>query len=88
MLVPSQHTVEASQIVEDCKDALYAAKICSYAQGMCLIQAASDQVKIGEERIGVQWRGEERRGEDWRGGEERRYVTVSEEEEKKRGDVK
>jgi 6-phosphogluconate dehydrogenase, C-terminal domain len=38
-------TVEASQIIEDCRHALYAAKICSYAQGMCLIQAASDQVR-------------------------------------------
>ena len=36
--------VESSQIIEDCKDALYAAKVCSYAQGMSLIQAASDQV--------------------------------------------
>lgn len=38
--------VEAQQIIEDCKDALYAAKICSYAQGMCLIQAASEQVCV------------------------------------------
>jgi len=33
--------VERSQIIEDCKNALYAAKICSYAQGLCLIKAAS-----------------------------------------------
>ena len=37
--------VERSQIIEDCKHALYAAKICSYAQGMCLIKAASDEHK-------------------------------------------
>jgi 6-phosphogluconate dehydrogenase len=37
--------VERSQIIEDCKHALYAAKICSYAQGMCLIKAASDEYK-------------------------------------------
>ena len=36
--------VESSQIVEDCRHALFAAKICSYAQGMCLIRAASDQM--------------------------------------------
>ena len=36
--------VERSQIIEDCKHALYCAKICSYAQGMCLIKAASEQV--------------------------------------------
>jgi 6-phosphogluconate dehydrogenase len=36
--------VERSQIIEDAKNALYCAKICSYAQGMCLIKAASDQV--------------------------------------------
>lgn len=45
-------SVEKNQIVEDCKHALYAAKICSYAQGMCLIKAASDQnewnVDLGE----------------------------------------
>ena len=36
--------VDRAQIVEDAKSALYAAKICSYAQGMCLIKAASDEV--------------------------------------------
>jgi 6-phosphogluconate dehydrogenase len=36
--------VETEQIIEDCRQALYAAKVCSYAQGMCLIKAASDQV--------------------------------------------
>lgn len=37
--------VERSQIIDDCKHALYAAKICSYAQGMCLIKAASVEHK-------------------------------------------
>ena len=36
--------VESWQIVEDCRHALFAAKICSYSQGMCLIRAASDQM--------------------------------------------
>jgi 6-phosphogluconate dehydrogenase len=36
--------VEKSQIIEDAKHALYCSKICSYAQGMCLIKAASDEV--------------------------------------------
>lgn len=36
--------VERSQIIEDAKHALFASKICSYAQGMCLIKAASDEV--------------------------------------------
>eukprot|EP01041_Mallomonas_annulata_P008869 gene8869-18367_t len=35
--------VEKSQIIEDCKHALFCAKICAYAQGMCLIKAASDE---------------------------------------------
>ena len=38
--VPS---VDKAQIIEDCMHALYAAKICSYAQGMNLIRAASKQ---------------------------------------------
>eukprot|EP00518_Triparma_eleuthera_P003377 CAMPEP_0182454918 /NCGR_PEP_ID=MMETSP1319-20130603/1327_1 /TAXON_ID=172717 /ORGANISM="Bolidomonas pacifica, Strain RCC208" /LENGTH=499 /DNA_ID=CAMNT_0024652947 /DNA_START=157 /DNA_END=1653 /DNA_ORIENTATION=- len=37
--VPS---VSHDQILEDLQAALYAAKICSYAQGLCLIKAASD----------------------------------------------
>jgi 6-phosphogluconate dehydrogenase len=36
--------VDRSQIIEDAKHALYCAKICSYAQGMCLIKEASLQV--------------------------------------------
>jgi len=37
--------VERSQIIEDAKDALYCAKIVSYAQGLGLIKAASDDFK-------------------------------------------
>lgn len=37
-------TVQKTQLIEDCKHALYSAKCCSYAQGFCLIQAASTQV--------------------------------------------
>jgi 6-phosphogluconate dehydrogenase len=39
--VPIVHKL---QILNDCKDALYCAKVCSYAQGLCIIKAASDQV--------------------------------------------
>lgn len=37
-------SVVKQQIIDDCKHALYCAKICCYAQGMCTIKAASDQV--------------------------------------------
>lgn len=44
--------VDRNQIIEDCKHALFCAKICSYAQGMALIKAASDEfswnVDLGE----------------------------------------
>jgi 6-phosphogluconate dehydrogenase len=36
-------SVSKEQIVEDLQAALYAAKVCSYAQGMSLIKAASDK---------------------------------------------
>jgi len=39
--------VQRGQIIEDCKHALFSAKVCSYAQGMCLIKAASDEVREG-----------------------------------------
>lgn len=49
---PEIPNVEKTQIIEDAKHALYASKICSYAQGMCLIRAASDEmnwnVDVGE----------------------------------------
>jgi len=34
--------VERAQIIDDCRQALYASKILSYAQGFSLIKAASD----------------------------------------------
>ena len=36
--------VQRRQIVEDCRNALFAAKICCYSQGFALIKTASDQV--------------------------------------------
>jgi 6-phosphogluconate dehydrogenase len=36
--------VDRAQIVEDARHALFASKVCSYAQGMSLIRAASDEV--------------------------------------------
>jgi len=39
--------VDKSQLVEDVKQALYAAKLVSYAQGLSLIGAASDQLEWG-----------------------------------------
>ena len=36
--------VHKLQILQDAKDALYCAKVCSYAQGLCVIKAASEQV--------------------------------------------
>lgn len=36
-------SVSKSQIVEDLEAALYCAKVCSYAQGLSIIKAASDQ---------------------------------------------
>lgn len=36
--------IDKQQIIADCKEALYCSKIVSYAQGMNLIRAASDQV--------------------------------------------
>lgn len=45
-------SVDKDQIIEDVRQALYAAKICSYAQGMNLIKAASEHfgwgVDLGE----------------------------------------
>lgn len=39
--------VDKEQIIQDVRQALYAAKICSYAQGMNLIKAASDHFNWG-----------------------------------------
>lgn len=39
--------VHKLQILQDAKDALFCAKVCSYAQGLCVIKAASDQMNWG-----------------------------------------
>ena len=46
-------------LVNDVRDALYAAKICSYAQGMSLLRAASDEYDYDLELGGIAriWRG-------------------------------
>jgi 6-phosphogluconate dehydrogenase len=50
---------DGKQLIQDVRDALYAAKICSYAQGMALLKAASDEngydLKLGE--VAKLWRG-------------------------------
>ncbi len=50
---------DRGQLIQDVRDALYAAKICSYAQGMALLKAASDEykyeLKLGE--VAKLWRG-------------------------------
>ena len=43
--------VDRAQIIEDAKSALYAAKVCSYAQGLCLIKAASDEVRRTDKQM-------------------------------------
>ncbi len=40
-----QFTGDRKQLIDDVRDALYAAKICSYAQGMGLLRAASEEYK-------------------------------------------
>ncbi|CAM9291881.1 unnamed protein product [Chrysoparadoxa australica] len=49
---PSFPAIEKTQLVADVKNALYCSKVMSYAQGMCLINAASDfhkwNVNLGE----------------------------------------
>ncbi|MFH1085362.1 MAG: decarboxylating NADP(+)-dependent phosphogluconate dehydrogenase [Chloroflexota bacterium] len=50
---------DRQQLIQDVRDALYAAKICSYAQGMALLKAASDEYKYGLKlgSIAKLWRG-------------------------------
>ena len=38
---------DKAQVIEDLKSALYASKVCSYAQGLSLIKAASDEYNWG-----------------------------------------
>jgi len=50
---------DRTQMIEDVRDALYAAKICSYAQGMSLLRAASDEYDYDLDlgKIARVWRG-------------------------------
>jgi 6-phosphogluconate dehydrogenase len=50
---------ERDKVIADLRDALYAARICAYAQGMALIRAGSDQYKwnINLAEIGRIWKG-------------------------------
>ncbi len=56
---PIQFTGDRAQLIQDARNALFAAKICSYAQGMGLLKAASEEykydLKLGE--IAKIWRG-------------------------------
>jgi len=50
---------DRDQLIQDVRDALYAAKICSYAQGMALLKAASQEYDYGLSlgAIAKLWRG-------------------------------
>ena len=51
--------VDKARLIEDVRHALYASKVCSYAQGMNLLRAASNAYKWGLElgRIARIWKG-------------------------------
>ena len=57
--VVSQPAIERKQLIEDVRHALYASKVCSYAQGMNLLRVASSNYKWGLElgRIARIWKG-------------------------------
>jgi 6-phosphogluconate dehydrogenase len=44
---PSIEVADKGQVIADLRAALYASKVCSYAQGMSLIKAASDELMWG-----------------------------------------
>jgi 6-phosphogluconate dehydrogenase len=50
---------DTKQVVDDLRDALYAARVCAYAQGMALIRAGSDRYKwnVDLAEIGRIWKG-------------------------------
>ena len=50
---------DRTRLIDDLRDALYAARICAYAQGMALIRAGSDkyQWNINLAEIGRIWKG-------------------------------
>jgi len=43
LAAPEKSSADKQQIIDDLRAALYASKICSYAQGLSLIKAASDE---------------------------------------------
>ena len=56
---PITDPVKLAKFVEDIRQALYASKICSYAQGFMLMRAAARQFKwkLDYGRIALMWRG-------------------------------
>ncbi len=50
---------DPKQVIDDLHDALYAARVCAYAQGMALIRAGSDRYKWNMDlaEIGRIWKG-------------------------------
>jgi 6-phosphogluconate dehydrogenase len=57
--VNAQKPADRKQFIQDVHDALYASKICSYAQGMALIQAASREYNwnIDSKEMARIWKG-------------------------------
>jgi 6-phosphogluconate dehydrogenase len=51
-------SVDRARVLDDLRDALYAARVCSYAQGMALIRAGSDRYKwnVNLSEIGRIWK--------------------------------
>jgi 6-phosphogluconate dehydrogenase len=51
-------TADRAQVIDELRDALYAARICGYAQGMALIRAGSDRYKwnVNLSEIGRIWK--------------------------------
>jgi 6-phosphogluconate dehydrogenase len=47
LAAPSINPADRAQVIEDLRAALYASKVCSYAQGLSLIKAASDEFEWG-----------------------------------------
>ena len=47
LAAPTMEEADKKQVIEDLRAALYASKVCSYAQGLSLIKAASDEFEWG-----------------------------------------
>lgn len=47
LAAPMIEPADRAQVISDLRAALYASKVCSYAQGLCLIKAASDEFGWG-----------------------------------------